>query len=130
MTDRDFSGLGKLQAQVMELIWQRGEATVADLVDHISQERVVSYTTVLVAMQKLEKKGWLTHRSAGRAYVYRPVRSRQQVRGRLLRDFLHSAFGGDPRLLLASLLEENPISDEELSELRALIDERRRRDPR
>lgn len=126
MTERDFSGLGRLQAEVMDLVWQRGEATVAELVEQISQRRPLSYTTVLVAMQKLEKKGWLTHRTAGRAYVYRPVHSRQQVQGRLLRDFLHSAFGGDPRLLLASLLDESPISDEELDELWRLIDERKR----
>ena len=68
----------------------------------------------------------MTHRAAGRAYEFRPVRSRQQVHGRLLRDFLHSAFGGDPRLLLASLLDENPMTDEELDELRSLVDQRRK----
>ena len=78
--------------------------------------------------KKLEKKGWLTHRKAGRAYVYRPVRSRHQVHGRLLRDFLHSAFGGDPRRLLASLLDETPIRDEELDELRKLIEDRKKGD--
>ena len=57
MGKRHFSGLGKLQAEVMELVWQRGEATVAELVEEISQRRRVSYTTVLVAMQKMEKKG-------------------------------------------------------------------------
>lgn len=124
------SGLGKLQAEVMELVWQRGEATVADLVEQISRRRPVSYTTVLVAMQKLEKKGWLSHRTAGRAYVYRPVRSREQVRGRLLKDLLRSAFGGDPRLLLASLLEEDEFSKAELEALRKLIEERRRGDSR
>ncbi len=122
MSRRAFHGLGKLQAEVMELVWQRTEATVAQLVKEISRKRPVSYTTVLVAMQKLEKKGWLQHRQEGRAYVYRPVRSRQQVHGGLLREFLNSAFRGDPRLLLASLLDENPITGEELDELRRLID--------
>jgi predicted transcriptional regulator len=126
MAGRDFSGLGSLQAEVMELVWQRGEATVAELVERISQDRPVSYTTVLVATQKLEKKGWLVHRTAGRAYVYRPVHSRQQVRRRLLRDLLHSAFRDDPRLLLASLLDESPMDDEQLEELRKLIEEHRK----
>lgn len=126
MNRRTLSGLGKLQAEVMELVWHRGEATVAQVVDEISQHRTISYTTVLVAMQKLEKKGWLDHRTAGRAYVYRPVRSREKVHGSLLREFLHSAFDGDPRLLLASLLDENPMTDEELDELRRLVDQRRK----
>ena len=122
MNRRAFHGLGKLQAEVMELVWELGEATVSRLVEEISGRRSVSYTTVLVAMQKLEKKGWLTHRQEGRAYVYRPVRSRRQVHGGLLREFLQSAFQGDPKLLLASLLDENPMTEEELDELRRLID--------
>ncbi len=126
MARRDFHGLGRLQAEVMELIWERGEGTVAQLVQQISEQRPVSYTTVLVAMQKLEKKGWLKHRTAGRAYVYSPVRSRMEVHGGLLRDFLQSAFCGDPRLLLASLLEESPMTDDQLNELRQLIEQRRK----
>ncbi len=122
MNRRAFHGLGKLQAEVMELVWQRSEATVGQLVDEISSKRPVSYTTILVAMQKLEKKGWLEHRQEGRAYVYRPVRSREQVHGGLLREFLESAFHGDPKLLLGSLLDENPMTETELDELRKLID--------
>ena len=93
-------GLGTLQTEVMEILWERGSATVADVVEAIGQKRPVTYTTVLVAMQKLEKKGWLKHRSQGRAYVYRPARTRGKVYGGLLRDILHSAFHRDPRLLL------------------------------
>ncbi|MHC4401625.1 MAG: BlaI/MecI/CopY family transcriptional regulator [Planctomycetota bacterium] len=126
---RRFTGLGKLQAEVMEVVWQRGEATVAQVVEQISQGRPVSYTTVLVAMQKLDGKGWLKHRRAGRAYVYSPVRSREEVHVGLLRDFLHSAFDGDPRRLLAGLMDANPMSDAELSELRTLIERRRQEKP-
>ena len=121
MKQRTFAGLGKLQAEVMELVWQRGEATVAQVVEQISRRRPVSYTTVLVAMQKLEKKGWLKHRSAGRAYVYRAVQCRRKVRVSLLNDLLHSAFDGDPRLLLSGLLEDRSITDTQLAELRELI---------
>src|SRR3970040_113931 len=103
MSGRSIHGLGKLQAEVMEIVWDRGEATVTQVVRQNETQRPVAYTTVLVAMQKLEKKGWLKHRADGRAYVYRPARSRQQVHGRILRDFLKTAFDGDPRLLLSSL---------------------------
>ena len=126
MNEPTFAGLGKLQAEVMELVWQSGEATVADIVEQISQHRPVSYTTVLAAMQKLEKKGWLEHRSAGRAYIYRPARTREKVRGNLLKDLLHSAFDGDPRLLLTSLLEDRAMTDAQLTELRNLIERRKK----
>jgi BlaI family penicillinase repressor len=119
-------GLGSLQSEVMELAWQHGEVTVAQVAEAIGRRRRVTYTTVLSAMQKLEKKGWLRHRSEGRAYVYSPTRNREQVGGRTLKELLKSSFQGDPRLLLASLLEETRLSDAELKELRQLIDTRRK----
>ena len=119
-------GLGPLQAEVMDLVWQQQEATVAALVDAITKRRPVSYTTVLSAVQKLEKKGWLKHRSEGRANVYSAKQEREAVGGRNLRDLLKSAFQGNPRLLLASLLDETKLNADELNELRKLIDERRK----
>jgi len=119
-------GLGSLQSEVMELIWDQDEATVAQLVKAICKRRTVTYTTVLSAVQKLEKKGWLKHRSEGRAYVYSAAKKRTDVGKRRLRELLKTAFSGDPKLLLSSLMDETRMSDEEMSELRKLIDERRK----
>ncbi len=76
---KSLHGLGELQSEVLQWVWQRGEATVADVVGHLGRRRPMAYTTVLVAMQKLEKKGWLTHRTQGRAYVYQPARSQAKA---------------------------------------------------
>lgn len=119
-------GLGELQAEVMEIVWDKGQATVADVVEAISRRRPVTYTTVLVAMQKLTQKVWLKHRSEGRAYVYSARRSREEVHGGLLKEFLRSAFGGDPRLLLSQLLDAQPMSVRELDDLRRLIEKRKK----
>jgi predicted transcriptional regulator len=123
---KSIPGLGSLQSEVMELVWKGNEATVAQLVEAIGRRRSVSYTTVLSAVQKLEKKGWLKHRAAGRAYVYYATRDRSEVGRRTLRELLKSTFSGDPRLLLASLLDDVRLSDAELKELRKLIEERRK----
>ncbi len=123
-------GLGSLQSEVMEIIWARQEATVAQIAEAIGKDRSVTYTTVLSAVQKLEKKGWLEHRSEGRAYVYRAARQRTDVGRSTLRQLLESAFSGDPRLLLSSLIDEARLSDAELTELRNLIDERRKQTPK
>ena len=119
-------GLGSLQSEVMDLVWGQGEATVAKLFETIGARRRITYTTILSAVQKLERKGWLKHRTAGRAYVYYAVRDRLQVGGRTLRDLLRTAFEGDPRLLLSSLLEDTKLSDSDLKELRKLIEQRRK----
>ncbi len=101
-------GLGRLQSEVLEFVWQRGEATVADVVKHLGLRRQIVYTTVLVAMQKLEKKGWLAHRSEGRAYVYRPARSKASAQAGVLKEMLDAMFGGDPKLLVSQLLDARP----------------------
>jgi len=124
--NKPLHGLGSLQSEVMELVWRQREATVAQLLDAIGKRRAITYTTVLSAVQKLEKKGWLKHRTAGKAYVFFPARERLEVGGRTLRELLKTTFGGDPRLLLTSLLEDTRMSDAELKELRNLIEQRRK----
>jgi predicted transcriptional regulator len=119
-------GLGSLQTQVMEYIWQVGEATVSQVAEHLGRTKPVMYTTILAAMQRLERKGWLVHRAAGRAYVYRAVRSREAAAGGLLLTLLERVFQGDPRQLVNQLLDQHPMSDAELAELRRLIDDYRR----
>ena len=124
---RSIHGLGELQAEVMEIIWDLGEATVSQVHEKIQKRRQAIYTTVLVAMQKLDKNGWLTHRKKGRANVYTPARSRQAADGNVLKDVLKQAFKGNPQVLLSSLLDEHPMSDEELADLKKLIESKRRK---
>jgi predicted transcriptional regulator len=126
MALKKLPGLGYLQAQVMEFVWDRGEATVADVVEYLGRRRAITYTTALVAMQKLEKKGWLTHRAAGRAYVYSPVRSRSKTQVGILREMLDAVFGGDPKLLVSQLLDARPWSSNDLADLKKLIEARRK----
>jgi BlaI family penicillinase repressor len=126
MRRKTLHGLGDLQAKVMELVWDRGEATVAEAAEHLGRRRAMTYTTVLVAMQKLEKKGWLTHRVDGRAYVYRPVRSRATAQAGLLAEVLDGVFDGDPKLLVSQLLDARPWTPVELSQMRQLIEARRK----
>lgn len=123
---RSLHGLGELQAEVMEIVWKLGEATVSQVHERILRRRKVTYTTVLVAMQKLDKAGWLKHRSEGRAYVFEPGRSRATAHGNVLKDVLKQAFGGDPQLMLSHLLDQHPMTDRELSELKKLIEAKRR----
>ena len=110
----------------MDFVWDKGEATVAEVAEHVGRRRPVVYTTVLVAMQKLEKSGWLKHRVEGRAYVYRAARSRAGAQAGLLTDVLDAAFGGNPKLLVSQLLDARAWTPEELTEIRQLIEKHRK----
>lgn len=71
--------LGDLEADVMEVIWDRGRATVHDVHERLAAaNREVAYTTVMTVMSRLADKGLLKKRKAGAAYVYTPAASKEE----------------------------------------------------
>ncbi len=115
--------LGRLELQIMNVVWSRGKATVHDVKNALSR-RKPAYSTILTMMRKLEAKGYLKHEVDGRTYVYRPSISQQAVRQGVLGDLVERLFDGSTSLLLTSLVEQNRISENELREIRKLIEER------
>ncbi len=130
MARKSIDALGALQKSVMDVVWELGEATVGQVRDRLSREPQPAYTTILSVLQKLEKAGWLTHRAAGRSYVYVPTRSRDEAGTSTLRTFIDRVFRGDPLLLFQHLLEDEELSDQELLALRGMLDEKRRKEKR
>jgi BlaI family transcriptional regulator, penicillinase repressor len=125
-SDKPLDSLGDLQAAVMEAVWRLGEATVQQVRDELAKSKSLAYTTILSAMQKLEKAGWLAHRSEARTYVYFANHSRRQAEGSALKQFTRRVFRGDPLRLFQHLLEDEQLADEDLAELRKHIDRRRK----
>ena len=115
--------LGRLELQIMNVVWDKGKATVHDVKNALSR-RKPAYSTILTMMRKLEAKGYLEHEVDGRTYVYRPLISQQAVRQGVLGDLVERLFEGSTSLLLTSLVEQNRISENELREIRKLIEER------
>ena len=115
--------LGRLELQIMNVVWDRSKATVHDVKNALSR-RKPAYSTILTMMRKLEVKGYLEHEVDGRTYVYRPLISQQAVRQGVLGDLVERLFEGSTSLLLTSLVEQNRISKNELRQIRKLIEER------
>ena len=126
MGDRPYDSLGDLQKRVMDAVWELREASVQQVRQHIDPASALAYTTVLSVMQKLEKQGWLRHRAQGRAYLYQPVRSREQVGSGALRTLLERVFAGDRMMLFQRLIDDHDLSDDELAALKQMIDRRRK----
>ena len=118
--------LGRLELQIMTVVWDKGSATVHDVKEALSHGRKPAYSTILTMMRKLEAKGYLEHDVADRTYVYRATISRQAARHSLLGDLLERVFEGSPSLLISSLVERNHVSEDELREIRKLIAERKK----
>src|SRR3954451_5592623 len=64
--------LGDLQLRIMKILWERGEATVADVLDALGPEPALAYTTVATMLRKMETRELVAHRLNGRSFIYRP----------------------------------------------------------
>ncbi len=116
--------LGRLELQIMNVVWEKGKATVHDVKDVLGQGRKPAYSTILTMMRKLEAKGYLEHDVDDRTYIYRPVVSQKVVRHGILGDILERLFEGSPSLLLNSLVEQKHINEKEFRKIQKLIKER------
>jgi BlaI family penicillinase repressor len=120
--DLDAIILTKQELQIMKIVWERGAATVKDVCGAMSKSKVTAYTTVLTLMGILEEKGALTHSRSGRAYVYRPLLSRQQATQNQVQDLLMRYFDGCPEKLIENVLENEVKAPEQLGTVRSLLE--------
>ena len=114
--------LGPQELQIMNVVWDRGRATVRDVYEALLERRQVAYTTVMTMMGILEQKGFLK-KLAGpdRAYIYAPAKSRKTVVRAMVGEFVDRVFGGSANPLMVHLLEDRYLTPEDLDELRKSI---------
>lgn len=117
--------LGGLQHAIMRVLWDQGEASVAEVHRALQGERDRALTTIATMLSKMEKKGVVRHRAEGRQYVYRAAVSEADVKRTMVSDLLELLFSGDAGALVGHLLTEQEIDREELERLRALIARRK-----
>jgi predicted transcriptional regulator len=112
------------ELEIMKIVWVRQTATVRDVYEALLERRKVAYTTVMTMMKILEQKGYLHRKQVDRAYVYRPAQPKNQVIGKMVRDFVNRVFNGSAEPLLVHLIEDRRLTGDEIEEIRRLIGER------
>ena len=110
--------LSELQIAVMRVLWQRDEASVADIAEVLADERGLKYTTAATLLTRLEKRGVVKPRREGRQLIYRALVSEPHVRRSMVADLIGSLFGGDARALVAHLVDESEIAPGDLERVR------------
>jgi predicted transcriptional regulator len=113
--------LAELQLAIMQVLWDREEASVGAVRDALAPLRRLAYTTVGTMLSKMEDKGLVTHRSDGRVNLYRPVVEREQVRRSMVADLAERLFQGDVSQMVCHLLNGESVTREDLAELKRLI---------
>ncbi len=112
--------LSDLQYDLMRVLWQAGELSVADATAALA-ERDLAHTTVATLLTRLEKRGVVSSRREGRMLLYRPCISEAQVRRSMVSSLIAQVFRGDPGALLAHLIREREVAPGDLEQVRALL---------
>lgn len=113
--------LAELQLAIMQVLWQREEATVAEVRDALLATRPLAYTTIGTMLTKMEEKGQVTHRVADRVNIYRALLPQNQVSRSMVSDLARRLFQGDVKQMVCHLLDDCELTDADLSELKRLI---------
>lgn len=123
MARKKSSHLTDAELRLMDVVWNKGKATVSEVVDSVAGEPPLAYSTVLTTLRILENKGFLVHSKEGRAFVYKPAIQRETARESAISHLLRRFFDDSPELLLLNLLDGKKISPEELARLQKRIAE-------
>jgi BlaI family penicillinase repressor len=111
--------LTNAEHRIMEVIWAKGAATVAEVVEALDGKD--AYTTILTLMRILKDKGYLSSRSEGRAFVFVPRVDRETAARKAVHQLLAKFFGGSPRELVLSFLREEELTTRDLEKIRQKI---------
>lgn len=123
MRRKSLTPLGETEMEVLHHVWALERATVAQVRERILAERQVAYTTIMTVMRNLADKGYLAYEKEGATYVYRPLRSREEVRQGLLERILDKVFDGSAAALIQTLVRRESLSGEEIDEICNLIEQ-------
>jgi BlaI family transcriptional regulator, penicillinase repressor len=110
------------ELRLMRVLWDKGEGTVGEVVTALKDKPKPAYNTVLTLLRILERKGYLTHRKDGRAFVFLPAVDRLHARQSALKAFVNRFFDGSPRLLALNLLEDEDLSPDAVRKLKLKIE--------
>jgi len=116
---RKATTLTNAEHRIMEVIWAKGSATVAEVVDAL--EGKDAYTTILTLMRILKAKGYLSSRKQGRAHVFTPRVDRDTAARKATHQLLAKFFAGSPSELVLAVLREEELTPEELDEIKLKI---------
>jgi BlaI family transcriptional regulator, penicillinase repressor len=115
-----FTGIGSLEADILAVIWKRGECRVREVYETLRQRRQIAYTTVMTVMNNLVKKHLLTQDKSGIAYVYAPAIPGREVARAVLASVVERLLGGQSNVAVSQLLDlEKELTPEQADELRA-----------
>jgi predicted transcriptional regulator len=109
------------ELRLMRVLWRQGPSTVAAIVDAVAGANPPAYNTVQTMMRILERKGFVSHRKDGRAFVFDALVDESRAQRNALRHVLDRFFDNSPGTLVLSLLDGESVPEADVRQLRELI---------
>jgi predicted transcriptional regulator len=117
--------LTEAELRLMDVLWKKGRATVAEVAEALPVRLGLAYNTVLTTMRILEDKGYVTHAKPeqGRAFIYRPQIGRAEATRSAVRDLLRRFFDHSHEALVLNVLQDKELDERERQRIRKLLAE-------
>lgn len=115
--------IGKVQYQIMQALWKEGRATARQITEELARNQPIAHSTVQTLLRQLEAKGVVRHEVEERTFVYVPLYQQAEVTETPLHDIFMRVYNGSVVNLMSHLLRLETVSQEELAQLRSLLDE-------
>ena len=119
--------LTDLENEVMRVVWDRGPCSVEAVYDVVSRNRDLKETTIRTLLRRLEQKGYLGHKSEGRAYLYTATEAPRSLAARAVRQIIDRFCQGSVEELVSGMVESKALSKDELTRLEDFVREQRKR---
>jgi predicted transcriptional regulator len=115
--------LTETELELMTILWRLKEGSVSDVMTQLSEERDLAYTSVSTILRILEQKNILKTRKEGRGHIYTPVLEKNEYEAKAVRHVVERVFDGTPVALVRQLLDTVKMNDEDLKELKDMINQ-------
>ena len=113
--------LSPAQQEIMEIVWSRGEVAAIEVRELLAEGRTLARETVRTMLERMEEKGWLTHRVVGRTFFYSAAVPRDATAGRQVIELIDNVCGGSPERLMTALLDYRGLTADEARRIEALL---------
>jgi predicted transcriptional regulator len=119
----------ELELEILKVLWRIGAATVRQVRDELAAVRDLAYTSVMTMLTIMADKGYVTRTKDGRSFVYEATYHETKATKSMLQDVVDRLFGGSTTAVMQHLLETSDLDDEELKQIRSLINRKSREKP-
>lgn len=110
------------EQSIMQILWEKKQASVREITDALSEDKPTAYTTVQTMCKILAEKGYADFHKQGKAFIYTPKITQKDARQGALTSMLNRFFGGSPEVLAQHLMQETDIELKDLEALQSQID--------